>query len=100
MQKLSGYQNLKKIYESSKSEIYRAFDEKTEQQVILKRLNKGYPTPEEVSKFNREYEITSMFRDEGVIQVLGLTKIGNSSTIIMEDIGGQSLSDIIKFRKL
>ncbi|MCP4135243.1 MAG: serine/threonine-protein kinase PknK [bacterium] len=100
MHKLEGYQNPVKIYESPQSLVYRAFDEKNKRLVILKVLNNGYPGPEEISKFNREYELTRMFTNEGVIEVYEISEIDNHPAIIMEDIGGRSLADILKSMKL
>jgi len=63
-------------------------------------LNKKHPTPEEISKFNREYELIGSFENEGVIQVYGMSRIGNSPAIIWEDIEGQSLAYILESKKL
>ena len=95
-----GYQNPEKIYESNNSLVYRALEDKSKRPVVLKRLNKEYLTPEENSKFNREYELTDIFTNEGVIQVYEILEIDNFPTIIMEDIGAQSIDDILKSMKL
>ena len=95
-----GYQNPEKIYESSNSLVYRALEEKSKRPVVLKILNNQYPTSEEISKFDREYELANMFTDEGVIHVYEISKIDDSPTIIMEDIGGQSLDILLKSMKL
>ncbi|MCP4135248.1 MAG: serine/threonine-protein kinase PknK [bacterium] len=95
-------QNFEKIYESAQSLVYRAFDEKNKRPVILKRLNNSHPAPEEISKLNREYELTGMFSSDpaGVIRVYEISEIDNSPAIVMEDIGGWSLGDILKSKKL
>ncbi|MBU3916691.1 serine/threonine-protein kinase PknK, partial [bacterium] len=100
MQKLEGYQNPDKIYESKQSLIYRAFEEKNNRSVILKGLNKQYPNSEEISEFNQEYELANRFRDEGVIHIYGKLNVNGSPMIIMEDIGGQSLAEILESKKL
>ncbi len=100
MQQLEGYQNPEILYESSNSVVCRAFEEKNKRPVILKVLNKKYPTPEEISKFQQEYELTDRFEKDGVIQVYRLSKIDNSPAIIMEDIEGQSLATILESKKL
>ncbi|MCP3921583.1 MAG: AAA family ATPase [Desulfobacterales bacterium] len=92
MQKLEGYQNPEKIYESNSSLIYRAFEEKNKRPVILKIFNKKFPTQEDISEFNREYELASRFKKEGIAQIYGKSQAG-SPMIIMEDIGGQSLEN-------
>ena len=100
MQNTAGFENPEKIYESVNSLVYRAFDKEKNRHVILKKLNKGYPAPEEVAKFYREYELTSMFKDEGIIQVFEIIKTGSSPSIIMEDIQGISLGEILKSKKI
>ena len=95
-----GYQNPEKIYESSNSLVYRALENQSKRPVVLKILNNQYPTPEDNLKFIREYELTNMFTNEGVIQTYGISKIDNSPTIIMEDIGGRSLTETLKSIKL
>ncbi|MCP4135249.1 MAG: AAA family ATPase, partial [bacterium] len=99
---MKGYEHPEKIYESPGSLVYRAFDEKNNRSVVLKVLNSSYPAPDEISRFNREYELTAGFtnKSEGVIEVYELSKIDNSPAIVMEDIGGQSLADILKSMKL
>ncbi|MCP4135235.1 MAG: serine/threonine-protein kinase PknK [bacterium] len=99
---MKNYQNPDKIYEGDQSLVYRAFEAKNRRPVILKQLNKQAPTPEEISNFNREYKLTGMFTndDEGVIRVYEISKIDYFPTIIMEDIGGCSLADILTSKKL
>ncbi|MCP4176485.1 MAG: serine/threonine-protein kinase PknK, partial [bacterium] len=100
MQDLEGYQHLEKIYESNKTIIYQGLDEKNNRPVILKKLNREYPTQEETSIFFREYELISKFEKEGVIQVYKKSTVDNSPLIIMEDIGGKSLAEVIPSRQL
>ncbi|MCP4131101.1 MAG: AAA family ATPase [bacterium] len=100
MQELEGYQKLNLVYESAQSLVYRAFEEKNKRPVVLKILNKQYPTPEENLEFYREYELTGMFDNQGVIEVYEISKVNNCPAIIMEDINGQSLADILKSMKL
>ncbi len=101
MQSLEGYQNPKIIYESDRSLVFRALEEKNKRPVILKAFNKQYPTPEEISRFNREYKINRIFKNDGIIvKVYEMSKVKDSPAIIMEDIGAQSLAEILKTKKL
>lgn len=100
MLKFTGYQNPEEIYKSSNSIICRAFDELRNCPVILKVLNKQYPTTEDTSKFLKEYDLLSRFEDEGVIKAYEKSSIDNSSAIVLEDIGGQSLDILLKSMRL
>ncbi|MDJ0761412.1 MAG: AAA family ATPase [Myxococcota bacterium] len=101
MQPTNDYSIRETIYESINTLIYRAWEEKENRSVVLKILNKPYPTPEEVSKFKQEYHtLTSLLADEGVVQVYALTQIKDAPAISMADIGGQSLADFLASTKL
>ena len=92
---LSGYQILQKIYASSTSIIYRGIRESDQQKVIIKILNKDYPTTSELDKFKEEYQITKSFNCQGIIKVYSLVKYQNSLALIFEDFGGESLKLIL-----
>ena len=58
MTNIPGYQSLAQIYESANSLIYRGIREQDNQAVILKVLKEDYPTPQELTRYKQEYEIT------------------------------------------
>jgi predicted ATPase len=91
MSVLLGYQILAKIYESSKSLVYRGIREEDNKAVILKFLKEDYPTPEEIVRYKQEYEITHSLSIEGVVRAYSLEKYQNYRVIIFEDFGGESL---------
>ncbi|MEM7348330.1 MAG: protein kinase, partial [Chloroflexota bacterium] len=92
---LAGYQVKEALYESNQSIIYRGLRTVDQQPVILKLLNRDYPTQAEITQFKREYEIVKDLNLAGVTQSYHLERHGNSSIIIMEDLGGQALSSFI-----
>jgi predicted ATPase/signal transduction histidine kinase/CheY-like chemotaxis protein/tRNA A-37 threonylcarbamoyl transferase component Bud32 len=92
MLKIPNYQISTQIYESANSLVYRGIRKKDNQPVILKVLKEDYPTPEELTRYRQEYDITRLLADiDGVIQVYDLEKYQNTLVIIMEDFGGESL---------
>ena len=95
---IPGYQIQEKLYESSNSLVFRGRKEADDHSVVLKVLNKDYPTPEELARFRREYEMTCTVEGEGVIRTHGLEKSGNTLVIILEDFGGESLSKLLFFK--
>jgi diguanylate cyclase (GGDEF)-like protein len=92
---ISGYVETQLLYESQNTIVYQAIDEKSRQKVILKTLKSGYITSQESNRLQTEYRTLEQFDNEGVIGVLGQTVIDNTPAIVMEDIGGRSLSDIL-----
>jgi serine/threonine protein kinase len=86
------YQITQQIYESANSLVYRASRNKDNQPVILKVLKEDYPTPEELTRYRQEYDITRYLADlEGVIKADSLEKHQNTLVMCLEDFGAESL---------
>ncbi len=92
---IPGYQPPSKIHESTNSRVYRSRREKDGLPVILKVLKKDYPTPEEISRYKLEYEITHSLTLERVIKAYELHQYENTFAICLEDFGGESLTKLI-----
>ncbi|MGD2182783.1 trifunctional serine/threonine-protein kinase/ATP-binding protein/sensor histidine kinase [Lusitaniella coriacea] len=107
---LPGYQILALIYESENSVVCRATrtsaspelptTEQDDCPVILKSLKQDYPTATEISRYEREYEITRSLQLENVVQAYDLLKIDNTPVIVLEDFGGESLRILMTSQKL
>lgn len=96
MIKLTGYTITEEIYAGQHSIVYRGIRSADTQAVIIKILNQEYPSEELLSFFRREYEIARKVSGEGTLQVYELIRYKNTLAIVMEDIGGISLSQIIR----
>ncbi|OCQ92475.1 protein kinase [Oscillatoriales cyanobacterium USR001] len=92
---ISGYQILTQIYESANSVVYRGIREQDSQTIILKVLKQDRPDIGEIIRYKQEYEITQKFNIEGVIKVEGLETDRQGLIIILEDFGGESLSQLL-----
>ncbi|WP_353929426.1 AAA family ATPase [Okeanomitos corallinicola TIOX110] len=79
------------ICESAASLVYRAIREDSHQPIIIKLLKQEYPTPEELSRYRTEYQITKSLNLSGVVKVYELQKYKNSLVMLLEDFGGDSL---------
>ncbi|QDL09747.1 serine/threonine protein kinase [Brasilonema octagenarum UFV-E1] len=88
------------IYESANTLVYRGIRTQDKKPVILKVLNKKYPTPEELARYKQEFEIISSLNIFGVINAYTLVKYQRTLVIILEDFGGESLRSFIQTRKL
>jgi predicted ATPase/signal transduction histidine kinase/tRNA A-37 threonylcarbamoyl transferase component Bud32 len=95
---LPGYQILTQIYESANSVIYRAIREQDNQSVILKVLKEDYPTPQEITRYKQEYEITCNLNLDGIVKAYSLEPYQRSLVIILEDFGASSLKQLIDDR--
>ncbi|MCP4350705.1 MAG: AAA family ATPase [Desulfobacterales bacterium] len=97
---IANYNIIEKLYESSNSIVYRGQSCSDNQPAILKRLRSDYPTPGQTARFRREYDITRSLKADGVIQAYSLEPYQNTWVMILEDFGGESLSDILSSRQL
>ena len=97
---LPGYEVIGRIHESVSSLVLRARREADGLSVILKVLKGDYPSPEEVERYRREYEITRDLCCDGAICALDLLQYGHIPVLVLEDFGGQDLKSLIKERPL
>jgi len=89
---IPNYQITQQIYESANSLVYRALRNKDNQAVILKVLKEDYPTPEELTRYRQEYDITRRLADlDGVVKAYSLEKHQNTLVICLENFGAKSL---------
>lgn len=95
---IPGYQILAQIYESANSLVYRAIGEQDNQSVILKILKEEYPTPQELTRYKQEYEITRNLNLDGVVKAYGLEPYQRTLVIILEDFGASSLRQLMNER--
>src|SRR5919202_1044900 len=95
---LAGYQVLTQIYESANSLVYRGKKEQDNKTVILKVLKEDYPTPQELTRYKQEYEITRNLNTEGVVKAYGIEPYQRTLVIILEDIGASSLKQLMNGR--
>jgi len=91
----SKYHSLTKIYDSTNSIVYRGNIIEDDQPIILKILKEDYPTPEELTRYRQEYDITRRLENiDGVVNAYHLEKYQNSLMMCLEDFGGESLNTI------
>jgi two-component system, sporulation sensor kinase A len=97
---IPGYQAVEKLYESSRSLMYRAQRSVDRTSVILKMLRQEYPSPQEIARFQMEYEILRSLNLAGVINAYRLETFQQSYFIVLEDFGGKSLRSWLSDRTL
>ena len=96
---LAGYENLIQIHESQNSLVYRARKVENQQPVILKFLNRDYPTTEQIRRYKQEYYLTCQLDSPGIVKAYSLEEWQKSYVIILEDFGGISLRYWLKERE-
>jgi predicted ATPase/signal transduction histidine kinase/GAF domain-containing protein/tRNA A-37 threonylcarbamoyl transferase component Bud32 len=96
---ISGFLINSKIHESYNSLVYRGIRQQDNRPVVLKILKSAYPTPELLSRYKQEFEITHKLQLAGVIKSYSLEKYQNTLAIAFEDFGGESLKILMDKRR-
>lgn len=91
MNTIANYDILSVLYALTETVIYRAKKQDEENTVLIKTLEKPYPTPSEVARLRREYDIAVGLGLPGIVRPLALEKHQNGLAIVLEDFGGESL---------
>ena len=92
----AGYVEQEAIYESASTQVYRAVREHDGQCVILKVLKGDFPLPQDIVRFKREFEITHAWDHPRLVHAHDLIYVRNKPVLVVEDIGGVSLSQLSK----
>ncbi len=92
---LPGYRPLTQLYESAKTLVYRGQRLEDGQSVVLKILRQDYPTPQEIARYQQEYDITCHLKGDQVIKTFGLGQYHNTVFLVLEDVGGESLQEVM-----
>jgi len=80
-----------KIYESSASLVYRGIRVQDQRSLVVKLLKQDYPSPQELTRYRQEYEITRSLNLEGVVKAYSQQDYQRTLVILLEDFGGESL---------
>jgi serine/threonine protein kinase len=95
------YRILTPLHTGRKSVIYRGYDEGLDRPVVIKTLNKAFPTAAEIRSLETEYLFAcDIAQVPGIIRVYDYIPYQNGSAIVMEDIGGESLDNLINDKPL
>jgi diguanylate cyclase (GGDEF)-like protein len=92
---LNGYRVLEKIYDGSRTLVYRGVRVIDDTKVVIKLLKNTYPTFSELVQFQNQYTLTQSLKNSGIIQSYCLEPCHNGLALVMEDFGGISLSNYV-----
>ncbi len=95
-----GYTITEHIYVGSRIIVYRAVHNSHKFPVVIKVLQREYPTFGELAQFRNQYGITKNLPIAGIIQPLSLEPFGNGYALVMADWGGISLEKYIQQQQL
>ena len=98
--RISGYHLVEELYCGSRTLVYRAIRETDQIPVVIKLLNRDYPSFSELLQFRNQYTIAKNLHLPGVVKAYSLEFYRNSYALVMEDFGGISLRDYAQKRSL
>ncbi|MEG3909857.1 AAA family ATPase [Microcoleus sp. w2-18bC1] len=91
--RVSGYHVVEQLYCGSRTLVFRAIRETDQLPVVIKLLNRDYPSFTELLQFRNQYTIAKNLRLPGVVEPYNLDSYRHSYALVMEDFGGISLRD-------
>ncbi|WP_197047408.1 AAA family ATPase [Planktothrix serta] len=91
---LSGFRTTTLLYSSPTSLVYRGYWLAHQQPVVLKVLREQGHSPKQLTRFQREYELIQSLNLPGVVKVYGLERHDHQPMMILEDFGGESLTQL------
>ncbi|MDO8177169.1 MAG: diguanylate cyclase [Undibacterium sp.] len=94
------YNMIEQLHMSERALVNRVFSTQDNVRVIVKILNKEFPSFQEIGQFKREYAIACRCLHAGIVRPLALRQKAGRWTIIQEDINGQSLNKLLHERKM
>lgn len=102
---LPGYALTEELYQGIKTLVYRGIQHdqqghSTGEPVVIKFLQRAYPTFQELLQFRNQYTIASNLQMTGIVRPKSLEVYGNSYALVMEDVGGISLKTLMQSRSL
>ncbi|MEM7183862.1 MAG: AAA family ATPase, partial [Spirochaetota bacterium] len=83
------------LHSGRRGKIYRAIRRSDKKKVVLKTLVE-YPSPRDVARINKEYEVLKEIHSAGIIEVLKLETYNESPILVMQDTGGISLAKLLR----
>jgi len=96
---IPGYQILSSLYLGSKTVVYRAVQDASQQPVVIKALSQAYPSFNELTHFRNQYTITRSLSIPGVVKPISLEPWKNGYVLVMPDFGGISLQQYLAKRE-
>jgi predicted ATPase len=97
---IAGYTITEPLYLGSRTAVYRAIQTEPQFPVVIKVLQRDYPTFGELVQFRNQYAIAKNLPIAGIIHPVSLESFGNSYALVMEDWGGISLEKYIQQQPL
>jgi len=97
---IAGYAIVEPLYLGTRTAVYRAVQTTTQRSVVIKMLQRQYPSFGELLQFRNQYTITKHLPIAGIVPPLRLELMGSSYALVMEDFGGVALEKYMQQQSL
>jgi len=95
MSAATGYTLTSSVRATRHATLFRALREADRQPVMLKVIAGDKPDPLDVIRLEHEHALLDGMDVPGVVKTLGLTKVGERTALVLEDVGDRSLGDLV-----
>lgn len=92
---IPGYAIREELVRSKIYTVYRGQDEADGKPVLIKMINTAHPDAETIATLRREYELVQSVAADDVVQPLAFEIHRHQPALILEDMGGHLLSDVM-----
>ncbi len=96
MLSLPGYKITEEVYQSRRTVVYRGTRMSDDIRVLVKLLRTKFPSPRDVAKLKREYEIARELDSRGIVRHYALEPHRNGLALITEDFDAVALSEYLR----
>ncbi len=97
---IPNYKVIDVIYQNEHTIAYQALRKTDQQRFILKTQRNEFPSLKEISNLQHEYEIIKDLECECIVRVQEVIRHQNRLLLVLEDINGKTLEQILQERKL
>jgi histidine kinase len=96
--RLAGYELKESLHQGRSCRVSRAIRQADGQPVVVKLLTGDPPSAAELARFRREFEVARTVSGGTVIRVDAFAPVDNTAMIVMEDVGGVGLDELLRSR--
>ncbi|MGB3208161.1 MAG: serine/threonine-protein kinase PknK, partial [Crinalium sp.] len=94
------YTILETVAESNKNIIFRCLQQESQQQILLKTINRKHPSGRDIAHLQHDYTVSKNLQIEGVIKPLSFEEQNNLYLLKLENFVGISLQKILVVQKI
>ncbi len=91
----TAYEAEVRIHEGSRHDVFRARRRSDGAPVVIKVLKRAFPSVDEIERFRVEYQTLAGIDSPRVIRALDFSEDRSRWLMVMEDIGGRALADLV-----